>query len=106
MESTENVLKDGMYHTGDYGRINNASRLVLLQRNPDIILLPTGEKISRVRTNEQIIKRMFSSSLYSIQNAAVATTTTTSTHTKLIWPAIQYYDKYIFIQSPLIKTSQ
>lgn len=54
MESTENVLKDGMYHTGDYGRINNASRLVLLQRNPDIILLPTGEKISRVRTNEQI----------------------------------------------------
>ena len=54
MESTENVLKDGMYHTGDYGRINNAGRLVLLQRNPDIILLPTGEKISRVRTNEQI----------------------------------------------------
>lgn len=54
MESTENVLKDGMYHTGDYGRINNAGRLVLLQRNPNIILLPTGEKISRVRTNEQI----------------------------------------------------
>lgn len=54
VESTENVLKDGMYHTGDYGRINNAGRLVLLQRNPDIILLPTGEKISRVRTNEQI----------------------------------------------------
>ena len=54
VESTENVLKDGVYHTGDYGRINNAGRLVLLQRNPDIILLPTGEKISRVRTNEQI----------------------------------------------------
>ena len=53
-ESTENVLKDGVYHTGDYGRINNVGRLVLLQRNPDIILLPTGEKISRVRTNEQI----------------------------------------------------
>ncbi len=51
---TENVLKDGVYHTGDYGRINNVGRLVLLQRNPDIILLPTGEKISRVRTNEQI----------------------------------------------------
>ena len=54
VESTENVLKDGVYHTGDYGRINNVGRLVLLQRNPDIILLPTGEKISRVRTNEQI----------------------------------------------------
>lgn len=52
--ATDNVLKDGVYHTGDYGRINSAGRLVLLQRNPDIILLPTGEKISRVRTNEQI----------------------------------------------------
>ena len=27
---------------------------MLLQRNPNIILLPTGEKISRIRTNEQI----------------------------------------------------
>ena len=43
-----------MYHTGDYGRINSQGRLVLIKRNPDIILLPTGEKISRIRTNEQI----------------------------------------------------
>ena len=27
---------------------------MLIKRNPDIILLPTGEKISRIRTNEQI----------------------------------------------------
>ena len=53
-EANNKVLRDGVYHTGDYGRINSAGRLVLLQRNPDIILLPTGEKISRVRTNEQI----------------------------------------------------
>lgn len=53
-EANNKALRDGVYHTGDYGRINSAGRLVLLQRNPDIILLPTGEKISRVRTNEQI----------------------------------------------------
>ena len=51
---TARVLKDGVYHTGDLGRINEKGRLVLLKRNPEIILLPTGEKISRVRTNEQI----------------------------------------------------
>lgn len=53
-EATAAVLKDGVYHTGDYGRINSEGRLVLIRRNDDIILLPTGEKISRVRTNEQI----------------------------------------------------
>ncbi len=51
---TKRVLRDGVYHTGDYGRINSSGRLVLNRRNPDIILLPTGEKISRIRTNEQI----------------------------------------------------
>ena len=38
-EANNKVLRDGVYHTGDYGRINSAGRLVLLQRNPDIILL-------------------------------------------------------------------
>ena len=52
--TTAEVVKDGVYHTGDYGRINSQGRLVLIRRNPDIILLPTGEKISRIRTNEQI----------------------------------------------------
>ena len=53
-KTTAEVVKDGVYHTGDYGRINSQGRLVLIRRNPDIILLPTGEKISRIRTNEQI----------------------------------------------------
>ena len=48
------VYKRQVYHTGDYGRINSGGRLVLIRRNDDIILLPPGEKISRVRTNEQI----------------------------------------------------
>lgn len=51
---TKEVLIDGVYHTGDYGHINSKGRLVLEKRNPDIVLLPTGEKISRKRTNEQI----------------------------------------------------
>ena len=39
---------------GDIGRINDKGRLVLLKRNPEIILLPTGEKISRTVTIRQI----------------------------------------------------
>ena len=51
---TARVLKDGVYHTGDLGRINEKGRLVLLKRNPEIILLPTGEKISRTVTIREI----------------------------------------------------
>lgn len=51
---TSRVIKDGVYHTGDLGRINEKGRLVLLKRNPEIILLPTGEKISRTVTIRQI----------------------------------------------------
>lgn len=53
-EYTRHVIKDGMYHTGDLGRINEKGRLVLLKRNPEIILLPTGEKISRTVTIREI----------------------------------------------------
>lgn len=49
-EYTKRVVRDGKYHTGDLGRINERGRLVLLLRNPEIILLPTGEKISRTVT--------------------------------------------------------
>ncbi len=52
--ATDAVIKDGYLHTGDYGRINDKGRLVLIKRNPGIILLPTGEKISRKITNQQI----------------------------------------------------
>lgn len=48
------VLKDGVLHTGDYGRFNRHGRLVLVKRNPGILLLPTGEKISRKVTNQEI----------------------------------------------------
>ena len=51
---TKRVIRDGVYHTGDIGRINDKGRLVLLKRNPEIILLPTGEKISRTVTIRQI----------------------------------------------------
>lgn len=48
------VLKDGVFHTGDYGRLNRYGRLVVTKRNPDILLLPTGEKICRQVINEEI----------------------------------------------------
>lgn len=53
-EYTKRVVRDGKYHTGDLGRINERGRLVLLLRNPEIILLPTGEKISRTVTIREI----------------------------------------------------
>lgn len=53
---TSSVVIDGYYHTGDYGRINERGNLILVKRNPDIILLPTGEKISRYVTINEINK--------------------------------------------------
>lgn len=53
-EYTKRVVRDGKYHTGDLGRINERGCLVLLLRNPEIILLPTGEKISRTVTIREI----------------------------------------------------
>lgn len=53
-EASETILKDGVLHTGDYGRFNHHDRLVLMKRNPEILLLPTGEKISRKVTNREI----------------------------------------------------
>jgi long-subunit acyl-CoA synthetase (AMP-forming) len=48
------VFENGVFHTGDYGRMNRHNRLVLSKRNPDILLLPTGEKICRGVVNEEI----------------------------------------------------
>lgn len=48
------AIKDGWLHTGDYGRINAEGRLEVTQRNPDIVLLSTGEKISRQAINKEI----------------------------------------------------
>lgn len=53
-EASAAILRDGVLHTGDYGRFNHHGRLVLMKRDPDILLLPTGEKISRKVTNQAI----------------------------------------------------
>lgn len=55
-ETNRKVLKDGVLHTGDYGRLNQHGNLVLIKRNPDILLLPTGEKISRKVINKEITR--------------------------------------------------
>lgn len=53
-EATQRVLKNGVLHTGDYGRFNSRGNLVITRRNPHIILLPTGEKICREVTMREI----------------------------------------------------
>lgn len=52
--STKEVLKDGIFHTGDYGRLNRYGRLVITKKNPGILHLPTGERICRRVINEEI----------------------------------------------------
>lgn len=52
--TTARVLAGGVYHTGDYGRLNQDRRLVVTKRNPGILLLPTGEKICRKVIQEEI----------------------------------------------------
>lgn len=52
--ATKKVLKDGIFHTGDYGRINRHGRLVVTKKNPGILHLPTGERICRKVINEEI----------------------------------------------------
>lgn len=52
--ASADILRDGVLHTGDYGRFNHHNRLVLVKRNPGILLLPTGEKISRKVINQEI----------------------------------------------------
>lgn len=53
-ETTDKVIVDGVLHTGDYGRLNSHGRLVITSRNPHLILLPTGEKICREVTINEI----------------------------------------------------
>ena len=48
------VIIDNIYHTGDYGHFSHDGRLVLERRNSGILLLPTGEKICRKVTNDEI----------------------------------------------------
>ncbi|HWH24840.1 MAG TPA: long-chain fatty acid--CoA ligase, partial [Candidatus Limnocylindria bacterium] len=40
--ATAEVLKDGWYHTGDVGRIDERGNLVLMGRTKNIIVLPNG----------------------------------------------------------------
>ena len=53
-EMNEKVLAGGMLHTGDYGHLNSLGRLVLDKRNPETILLSTGEKLCRHVINQEI----------------------------------------------------
>ena len=44
-ESTEEVLRDGVFHTGDLGRFDEDGKLHITGRKKDILVLPDGTKI-------------------------------------------------------------
>ncbi len=48
------VIREGWYHTGDYGHFTRDGRLKLERRNENIILLPIGEKLCPKVINEEI----------------------------------------------------
>ncbi|MEJ2717368.1 MAG: AMP-binding protein, partial [Deltaproteobacteria bacterium] len=45
-ESTEAKFKDGFYHSGDFGYINEEGHLIVIDRMEDLKMLSTGEKFS------------------------------------------------------------
>ena len=46
-EASDEIFEGGVMHTGDHGRINTEGKLVVNSPNPDVILFPTGEELSR-----------------------------------------------------------
>lgn len=48
------IFENGYLHTGDYGHFNSEGRLVITKYNPNVLLLPTGEKICRAVTNREL----------------------------------------------------
>jgi long-subunit acyl-CoA synthetase (AMP-forming) len=53
-DATDAAIYGGFFHTGDYGRMNSKGRLVITKRNSGIILLPTGAKICKKVTSNEI----------------------------------------------------
>ncbi len=53
-KATDMVISDGVHHTGDYGRLNSKGHLVITRRNSGIILLPSGAKICKKMTSDEI----------------------------------------------------
>jgi long-subunit acyl-CoA synthetase (AMP-forming) len=53
-DATDAAIYGGFFHTGDYGRMNSKGHLVITRRNSGIILLPTGAKICKKVTSNEI----------------------------------------------------
>jgi long-subunit acyl-CoA synthetase (AMP-forming) len=52
--ATDLAIVDGVHHTGDYGRLNAKGHLVITRRNSGIILLPSGARICKKMTSNEI----------------------------------------------------
>jgi len=53
-EATNEVLKDGWYHTGDIGYLDGENRLFIEGRIRDIIVTENGEKINCNEVDEKL----------------------------------------------------
>lgn len=53
-KTNDRVLRDGAFHTGDYGYLNENGNLVITSRNHGILLLSTGEKICRTMIMQEL----------------------------------------------------
>lgn len=53
-ETTQRVLADGLFHTGDYGYMDADGKLVITKYNDAVINIPTGEKLSRRKIIQEL----------------------------------------------------
>lgn len=96
-QTNAEVIEDGWLHTGDYGRINAEGRLEVTKRNPDIILLSTGEKISRQAVDKELSALSGVADAYiTVQNeelTAVVTPIESGTNPEKIKAKIERYNE-------------
>lgn len=70
-EETANVIKDGWFFTGDYGRIDEAGRIYITGRKKNIIVLTNGKNIYPEEIEEYIMNSPYVSEVvvFSEKNA-------------------------------------
>ena len=58
-EMTAKVLKDGWFHTGDIGRIDEDGHLVICGRSKNVIVSEAGKNIYPEEVEEEILKSLY-----------------------------------------------